>query len=84
MDPPRGFNPKEGKLCKLKTSLYGLKQLLRAWFGKLSYAMKQAMANRTLFFKRDDDGTTLLIVYVVMIVTSSNTKETEKLQSHLK
>lgn len=89
MDPPRGFNPKERKLCKLKTSLYGLKQLLRAWFGKVSYAMKgfgykQAMANHALFFKRDGDGTTLLIVYVDMIVTSSNTKETEKLQSHLK
>ena len=89
MDPPLRFTPKEGKVCRLKKALYGLKQLPRAWFGRLSYAMKgfrskQAMADHTLFFKRDGDDITLHIVYVDdMIVTSSNPKEVEKLQSHL-
>ena len=45
-------------MCKLKRALYGLKQSPRAWFGKLSYSMneygfKQALADHTLFYKRD-------------------------------
>nr|GEY97141.1 putative ribonuclease H-like domain-containing protein [Tanacetum cinerariifolium] len=38
IDPPRGFvessNPRE--VCRLKKSLYGLKQSPRAWFGRIS------------------------------------------------
>ena len=89
MDPPLGFTPKEGKVCRLKKTLYGLKQSLRAWFGMLSYAMKgfgykQAMTDHTLFFKRDGDDITLLIVYVDdMIVSGSSLKEVEKLLNHL-
>ena len=40
MDPPPEFTPKEGKVCRLKKALYELKQSPRAWFGRLSYAMK--------------------------------------------
>ena len=89
MDPPLGFKPKEGKVCRLKKALYELKKSPRAWFGRLSNVMKgfgykQAMTNHALFFKRDGDDITLLIVYVDdMIVTGSNSKEVEKLQSHL-
>lgn len=89
MDPPPGFTPKEAKVCKLKKALYGLKQSPRAWFGRLSYSMKeygfkQALADHTLFYKRDGDDITLLIVYVDdMIVTGSNISEIEKLQCRL-
>ena len=89
MDPPPRFTPKGGKVCKLKKALYGLKQSPRAWFGKLSYSMKeygfkQAMADHTLFYKRDGDDITLFIVYVDdMIVTGSNSTKIEKLQSYL-
>ena len=48
------------------------------------FGYKQAIADHTLFFKRDGDDITLLIVYVDdMIVTGSKPKEVEKLQSHL-
>ena len=44
------------------------------------FGYKQAMADHTLFFKRDGDDITLLIVYVDhMIVTGSRPKEVEKL-----
>lgn len=89
MDPPPGFTPPEGNVCKLKKALYGLKQSPRAWFGRLScsmkrYGFKQALADYTLFYKRDGHDITILIVYVDdMIVTGSNPSEIEKLRSHL-
>ena len=44
------------------------------------FGYKQAMADHTLFFKRDGDDITLLIVYVDdMIVTSSSPKDVEML-----
>ena len=85
MDRPSGFTPKGGKVCKLKKALYGLKQSPRAWFGRLSYSIKeygfkQVMADRTLFYERDGDDITLLIVYVDdMIVTGSNSTKIEKI-----
>ena len=41
---------------------------------------KQAMADHTLFYKRNGDDITLLVVYVdVMIVIGSSLQEIEKL-----
>ena len=89
MDPPPGFTPKGGKVCKLRKSLYGLKQSPRAWFERLSHSMeaygfKQALADHTLFYKRDGGNITLLLVYVDdMIVTGNNTSEIERLRCYL-
>ena len=64
-----------GKVCKLKKSLYGLKQSPRAWFGRFSKSMKtfgyrQSNSDHTLFIKRNQGKITALIVYVDdMIVT---------------
>ena len=49
MNPPLGFTPKRGKVCKLKKTLYELKESLRAWFGKLSYSMKKSMVLNNLW-----------------------------------
>ncbi|BFG28235.1 hypothetical protein CerSpe_145090 [Prunus speciosa] len=56
MDPPPGFTPKGGKVCRLRKALYGLKQSPRAWFGRFSHSMrnygfKQSQADHTLFLK---------------------------------
>ena len=89
IDPPLGFTPKGGKVSKLKMALYGLKQLPRAQFGRLSYLMngygfKQIMVDHTLLYKRDVDDLTLLIVYIDdMIVRRSNFIKIGKLQSYL-
>lgn len=42
MDLPPGFDSKRenGKVCRLKKSLYGLKQSSRAWFGRFTKAVK--------------------------------------------
>ena len=79
----------EGKVCKLKRALYGLKQSPRAWFGRFTLAMKatgyqQSNADHTLFVKHKDVKVTTLIVYVDdMILTGDDSKEMRTLQEYL-
>jgi hypothetical protein len=88
MEIPPGFGSKEtdGKVCRLKKSLYGLKQSPRAWFGRFrkeicSLGYRQSNADHTLFFKRRNGKITILVVYVDdMVITGDD--ETEIL--HLK
>nr|GEZ43937.1 putative reverse transcriptase, RNA-dependent DNA polymerase [Tanacetum cinerariifolium] len=51
MEAPPGFSEhfKLGEACRLKKSLYGLKQSPRAWFGRFTLAMKSAKAMNILF-----------------------------------
>jgi len=40
MKPPPGFHPpKPNQVCRLKKSLYGLRQALRQWFFKLATSL---------------------------------------------
>ncbi|CAL8997528.1 unnamed protein product [Prunus brigantina] len=92
MDPPPGCNlSSESKhyVCKLKKSLYGLKQSPRAWFGRLTKSMrafgyKQSNFDHTLFLKHKENKITTLIVYVDdMIVTGDDPDERKALQEYL-
>ncbi|KAL6214060.1 hypothetical protein ACLB2K_013498 [Fragaria x ananassa] len=58
MDLPLGYNTSTGEkvVCRLKNSLYGLKQSLRAWFGRFTSFMKKigyrkSNSDHTLFLK---------------------------------
>ncbi|KAH9718181.1 retrovirus-related pol polyprotein from transposon RE1 [Citrus sinensis] len=89
--PPRcsGTERLNQKVCKLKKSLYGLKQSPRAWFGKFTKAMirfgyNQINSDHTLFIKKRQGKITALIVYVDnMVVTGNDEEETEALQKYL-
>ena len=91
MDVPPGFSSHitEGKVCKLKKTLYGLKQSPRAWFGRFHSAMikfgfKQTNSDHTMFVKRQRGKITLLIVYVDdIIVTGDDEDEINSIKKRL-
>ena len=78
MDLPPSFDSeqKNRKVC-LKKSLYGLKKLSRAWFGRFTRSIqqhdyKQAQTDHTLFHKTVGKKITILIVYVDNIIVIGN------------
>ncbi|GJY27865.1 putative RNA-directed DNA polymerase [Tanacetum coccineum] len=91
MEAPPGFSQdfKHGEVCKLKKSLYGLKQSPRAWFGRFTLAMKkygykQSNSYHTLFLSHRGDRVTCLIIYVDdMIITGNDESEIKKLKEGL-
>lgn len=91
MDLPPGFDidKYDGKVCKLKKSLYGLKQSPRAWFGRFSKAVckqgyTQAQTDHTMFYRHSQGKITILIVYVDdIIVTGDHHEEIERLKQAL-
>ncbi|RVX07666.1 Retrovirus-related Pol polyprotein from transposon TNT 1-94 [Vitis vinifera] len=92
MDLPLGCMVSEKqcqKVCKLKKSLYGLKQSPRAWFGRFTKSMRafgyrQSNSDHTLFLKKKHGKITALIVYVDdMVVTGNDPEERKALQNYL-
>ena len=88
IDTLLGFDNKFGaKVCKLKKSLYGLKQSLKAWFQKFTWFVKnngyiQAQTDHTMFIKHSSDGRiVVLIVYVDnIILTGDDVSEMNQLK----
>lgn len=72
MDAPLGFGKSYElrQVCKLKKSLYGLKQSPRTWFERLTKHIKrrgysQSQADHTMFFRHfNSSKRAILIVYV--------------------
>ncbi|RVW25069.1 Retrovirus-related Pol polyprotein from transposon RE1 [Vitis vinifera] len=92
MDLPSGCMVSEKqcqKVCKLKKSLYGLKQSPRAWFGRFTKSMRafgyrQSNSDHTLFLKKQHGKITALIVYVDdMVVTGNDSEERKAQQNYL-
>ncbi|RVX16933.1 Retrovirus-related Pol polyprotein from transposon RE1 [Vitis vinifera] len=92
MDLPPGCMVPEKqcqKVCKLKKSLYGLKQSPRAWFERFTKSMRafgyrQSNSDHTLFLKKQHGKITTLIVYVDdMVVTGNDPEERKVLQNYL-
>ena len=91
MHAPPGFSdefaPEKG--CRLKRALFGLKQSLRAWFGRFTTAMKkfgyeQSNFDHTLFLKKGNNQITCLNIYVDdMGITGNNEEEISDLKKKL-
>ena len=88
MEHPPGFTWDSNKVCRLKKSIYGLKQSPRAWFGRFTIAMKkygfkQSNSDHTLFLKRRGSLVTCLIIYVDdMIVIGNDEEEMRRLKEN--
>ena len=88
--PPRFVAQGEiGKVCRLRKSLYGLKQSPRAWFGKFSqeietFGMQKSKSNHSIFYKNSNSGLILLVLYVDdIVITGSDSKGILSLKSFL-
>nr|KYP36109.1 Retrovirus-related Pol polyprotein from transposon TNT 1-94 [Cajanus cajan] len=78
MELPQGLTGySSSHSCKLRKSLYGLKQSSRKWYEKLSNLLlsngyKQAHSDHSLFTKRHGSAFTALLIYVDDIVLTGN------------
>jgi len=70
MTPPSSVSHDSGYICKLKKTLYGLKQTLRAWFDKFyivisSFGFVFGSHDSALFVKCTDAGRIIMSLYVM-------------------
>jgi len=81
MTPPPGLKlTKQGQVCRLTKSLYGLKQANRQWFAKLSsfllnLGFVQSNSDYSLFTYKTTSTFTALLVYVEDIILAGDSME---------
>ena len=80
MEQPPGFvaHGESGLVCRLRRSLYGLKQSPRPWFGWFSFVvqefgMTRSTTDDSVFYHHTSSGQCIyLIIYVDDIVITNN------------
>lgn len=89
MKVPGGLSAPTGHVCKLRKSLYGLKQASHQWFAKLLSALQdqgfqQSLNDYSLFIKKSADLITIVDVYVDDVLTiGTNQAAIQALKLHL-
>lgn len=91
MHQPKGFLDPQypSYICKLNKVLYGLKQTLRVWYGRLKCSMidwsfQASKLDTSLFIKHVGGDILLILVYVDdILITGSNSKLLEAVIQHL-
>ncbi|KAL1223876.1 Retrovirus-related Pol polyprotein from transposon TNT 1-94 [Cardamine amara subsp. amara] len=79
MDQPEGFvaTGKENLVCRLRKSIYGLKQASRQWYIKfndtiLSYGFVEVIVDRCIYMKVSGSKFAILVLYVDDILIDAN------------
>jgi hypothetical protein len=88
---PPGFNNEQshGKVCRLKKSLYGLKQSPGVWFDRFRRAVhdmgyRQCNGDHMVFYKHRGSCITILAIYVDdIVITVDDTENIKKLKERL-
>jgi hypothetical protein len=92
MEQPDGFSAKgkEHLVCRLKKSLYGLKQALRLWYKKFDSFMVDHGYDRTtsdhcVFVKKFSDGEFIILLLYVddMLIICRDTSKIDRLKKEL-
>ncbi|RVW85983.1 Retrovirus-related Pol polyprotein from transposon RE1 [Vitis vinifera] len=92
MEQPPSFvaQGESGLVCRLRRSLYGLKQSPRAWFSRFSsvvqkFGMFRGTADHSVFYHHNSSGQCIyLVVYVDdIVITGSDQNGIQKLKQHL-
>ena len=91
IEQPPGFvaQAEIRKICRLRKSLYGLKQSPRTWFSKFNqvvetFGMQKSKSDHSVFYKNSSYGIILLVVYVDdIVIIGSNFKGILSLKSFL-
>lgn len=90
MKIPQGFsNNEENRVCRLRKSLYGLKQASRTWYQKFTISLldigyKQSYADHSLFTYQNNSKFVALLIYVDDVVIAGNDEDMiKKTKDHL-
>jgi hypothetical protein len=91
MEIPPSFSKPDmaGKVCRLRKSLYGLKQSPRAWFDRFKRVLcgmsyKQCNGDHTVFYRHSRRRVTILVVYVDdIIITGDDEPDIKCLKNNL-
>ncbi|RVW14377.1 Retrovirus-related Pol polyprotein from transposon RE1 [Vitis vinifera] len=92
MEQSLGFvtQGESGLVCRLRRSLYGLKQSPRAWFSRFNsvvqeFGMFRSTADHSVFYHHNSSGQCIyLVVYVDdIVITGSDQNGIHKLKQHL-
>ncbi|KAL0453541.1 UNVERIFIED_CONTAM: Retrovirus-related Pol polyprotein from transposon RE2 [Sesamum latifolium] len=80
MRHPEGYDVPDGHVCRLKRSLYGLKQASGQWNSELTtqltiFGFIQSKHDYRLFTMRSDHGFLLLLVYVDDILIAGTSSD---------
>jgi hypothetical protein len=89
MYQPTGFQAKgkETLVCKLKKSLYGLKQSPRAWYERIDSELRQqgllrSHSDYSLYFS-NNQGKLLILILYDLFITGNDLERIETLKQHL-
>lgn len=78
MEEPQGFVQDSSLVCRLRHSLYGLKQALRAWYEKmdsflLSTGFTCCHSNHTVYIQHLEGEVLILVLYIDdLLITGSS------------
>ncbi|XP_019255062.1 PREDICTED: uncharacterized protein LOC109233640 [Nicotiana attenuata] len=90
MEIPQGLKVEDTQLvCRLRKSLYVLKQASRQWYDKLAESLysrgfRHSTNDYSLFYKKQGESSVFVAVYVDdVILTGTNLEEIKALKTHL-
>ncbi|PKI65812.1 hypothetical protein CRG98_013796 [Punica granatum] len=77
MKQPEGFNDDSHKVCRLKKSIYGLKQASRQWYLKFhkvitSFGFSENLVDHCIYLKVSGSNFIFLVLYVDDILLASS------------